>query len=211
MGSRPRRPLRNHSAARQALNLAHGVLKGGISVFITYLSYNKYLKCTLTSSRCTIGLCGPGRADLISSGLPRLAVLTCGRKAPVFLNSGRRWADTEPLSGLANPASCRRWAGRVPGRWVPVDGSLGILPAGLWARAHWSPPDTPLSWGAGRLQPRNEGGAKTLIWEAVPGVVPTPAGGPEPGLLASLPPWASVPWMARDPALPGGRVGAEPW
>ena len=36
-----------------------------MSVFITYLSYNKYLKCTLTSSRCTIGLCGPGRAYAI--------------------------------------------------------------------------------------------------------------------------------------------------
>lgn len=74
-----------------------------MSVFITYLSYNKYLKCTLTSSRCTIGLCGPGRADLISSGLPPPAALARGRKAPVFLNSGRRWANTEPLSGLASP------------------------------------------------------------------------------------------------------------
>lgn len=122
-----------------------------MSVFITYLSYNKYLKCTLTSSRCTIGLCGPGRADLISSGLPRLAALARGRKAPVFLNSGRRWADTEPLSGLANPASCRHWAGWVPGLLVPVDGSQGILPAGLWARAHWSPPDTPLSRGSRKI------------------------------------------------------------
>lgn len=60
-GLRPRRLLRNHSVARQALNLTQGVLKGGMSVFITYLSYNKYLKCALTSSRRTIGLCGPGR------------------------------------------------------------------------------------------------------------------------------------------------------
>lgn len=44
------RLLRNHSAARQALNLTQGVLKGGMSVFITYLSYNKYLKSALTSS-----------------------------------------------------------------------------------------------------------------------------------------------------------------
>lgn len=57
-GPRALRLLRNHSAARQALNLTHGVLKGGMSVFITYLSHNKYLKCVLTSSGCTIGLCG---------------------------------------------------------------------------------------------------------------------------------------------------------
>lgn len=60
-GLRACRLLRNHSAARRALNLTSGVLKGGMSVFITYLSYNKYLKRTLTSSCCTIGLCGPGR------------------------------------------------------------------------------------------------------------------------------------------------------
>ena len=46
------------------------------------------------------------------------------------------------------------------------------------------------------MQPRNEGGAETLIGEAVPGVVPTPAGGSEPGPLTSLLPWALVPWMA---------------
>lgn len=46
--------------ADKPLNLTHRVLKGEMSVFITYLSYNKYLKCALTSSLRTIGLCGPG-------------------------------------------------------------------------------------------------------------------------------------------------------
>ena len=149
-----------------------------MSVFITYLSYNKYLKCTLTSSRCTIGLCGPGRADLISSGLPLPAALARGRKAPVFLNSGRRWANTEPLSGLASPVGPWRWAGRVPRLWVPVDGSQGVLPAGLWAGAPWSPLTLPCPGGAGRLQPRNEGRAEALVRGSCPRSRAHPSGWP---------------------------------
>ena len=149
-----------------------------MSVFITYLSYNKYLKRTLASSCCTIGLCGPGRADLISSGLPLQAALARGRKAPVFLNSGRRWANTEPLSGLASPVGPWCWAGRVPGLWVPLDGSQGILPAGLWAGTHWSLPTLPCPGGAGRLQPRNEGRAEALVRGSCPRSHAHPSGWP---------------------------------
>ena len=174
-----------------------------MSVFITYLSYNKYLKRTLASSCCTIGLCGPGRADLISSGLPLQAELASGCKDPVFLNSGRRWANTEPLSGLASPVGPWRWAGRVPGLWVPLDGSQGILPVGWYSLE--PPQHSPVLGVQEDYNPEMRSEPKPWSGEAVPGAVPTPVDGPEPGPLASLPPWAAVPWMVGPRPSQGPR------
>lgn len=217
MGSRPRRLLRNHSAARQALNLTHRVLKGGMSVFITYLSYNKYLKCALTSSCCTIGLCGPGRADLISSGLPPPAALARGRKAlegpcflklPAAINTGRpqphRAFCLAPLPGPLGWGRAGLWVrgcalrtpvsgGHVPG-WP---GCPARSPAPTRGKPRRKAEPTPLSW---ELHPTVAGGQRDP--QRDDRATPAPRAPPQ-ALCQALQPWLSN--VQRPPSQ--GRRG----
>ena len=160
-----RRRLRNHSAARQALNLTLRVLKGVMSVFLTYLSHNKYLKRALTSSRAqSASVAG---ADLISRRRPA-ARLARARKGPVCLNSASR----------ASPGLCALPA--PPGPALGGSGGPGALAAGLWG-ALTRAPDPPWSQGGGKTRTVKKKGRTGQ--EAAR----APAGGRSSALSSSLP------------------------